>query len=56
MYHVLGTPQSEDVTILADPQHPTWMFGTEITHDGRWAGLGWVGGWAGGSAGGWREA
>lgn len=22
MYHVLGTPQSEDVTILADPEHP----------------------------------
>lgn len=36
MYHVLGTPQSADVTILADPQHPTWMFGTEVTHDGRW--------------------
>ncbi|KAL4854888.1 Prolyl endopeptidase [Chlorella vulgaris] len=36
MYHVLGTPQSADVTILADPQHPTWMFGTEVTHDGRY--------------------
>ena len=30
MYHVLGTPQSEDVTVLADPDHPTWMFGTEV--------------------------
>jgi hypothetical protein len=50
MYHVLGTPQSEDVTILADPDHPTWMFGTEITHDGRWAGLGW--GWRVGAVGG----
>ena len=35
MYHVLGTPQSNDVTMLADPQNPTWMFGTECTHDGR---------------------
>lgn len=30
MYHVLGTPQSKDVTVLADPDHPTWMFGTEV--------------------------
>lgn len=36
MYHVLGTPQSQDVTILQDPQHPTWMFGSEVTHDGRY--------------------
>lgn len=36
MYHVLGTPQSADVCILADPQHPTFMFGTEVTHDGRY--------------------
>lgn len=35
-YHVLGTPQSQDVTILADPQNPTHMFGTECTHDGRY--------------------
>lgn len=32
MYHVLGTPQSQDVTVLADPDHPTWMFGTEVGH------------------------
>lgn len=30
MFHVLGTPQSQDVTVLADPDHPTWMFGTEV--------------------------
>ena len=36
-YHLLGTPQSDDVTVWADPQHPTWMFGTEVTNDGRCA-------------------
>jgi prolyl oligopeptidase len=36
MYHVLGTPQSADVTVLADPHHPKHMFGTEVTHDGRY--------------------
>jgi hypothetical protein len=34
-YHVLGNPQSEDVTVLADPDHPLWMFGAEVTDDGR---------------------
>jgi hypothetical protein len=34
-YHVVGTPQSDDVTVLAIPEHPEWMLGTEITHDGR---------------------
>ena len=47
-FHVLGTPQSADVTVWADPQHPTWMFGTEVTNDGRCAALrtaraGWAG-------------
>lgn len=35
-YHVVGTPQSEDITVLAIPENPEWMMGTEITHDGRW--------------------
>lgn len=53
-YHVLGQPQSTDVVVLADPEHPLWMFGAEVTDDGRW---GWGGGE--GSVGwgevGWRE-
>lgn len=42
--------QSEDVTVLAIPDNPEWMMGTEITHDGkceadreggmRWGGVG----------------
>eukprot|EP00882_Tetradesmus_deserticola_P019405 GHRQ01020886.1.p1 GENE.GHRQ01020886.1~~GHRQ01020886.1.p1 ORF type:complete len:455 (+),score=131.29 GHRQ01020886.1:102-1466(+) len=35
-YHVLGTPQSQDATVLADPGHPLWMFGAEVTDDGRY--------------------
>jgi hypothetical protein len=34
-YHVLGQPQSQDVVVLADPEHPLWMFGAEVTDDGR---------------------
>lgn len=34
-YHVVGQPQSQDVVVLADPQHPLWMFGAEVTDDGR---------------------
>jgi prolyl oligopeptidase len=34
-YHVVGTPQSQDVTVLADPRHPLWMFSAEVTDDGR---------------------
>lgn len=37
-YHVLGQPQSTDVVVLADPEHPLWMFGAEVTDDGRWGG------------------
>lgn len=35
-YHVLGTPQADDATVLADPEHPLWMFGAEVTDDGRY--------------------
>jgi hypothetical protein len=34
-YHVLGQPQSQDVVVLADPQHSLWMFRAEVTDDGR---------------------
>ncbi|RKP11067.1 prolyl endopeptidase-like protein [Thamnocephalis sphaerospora] len=35
-YHRLGTPQSEDQLIVRDPDHPHYMFGAEVTDDGRW--------------------
>lgn len=35
-YHVLGTPQAQDITILAIPEQPDWMIGAEVTHDGRY--------------------
>lgn len=35
-YHLLGTPQSEDVLIYAIPAYPMWMMGAGITEDGRW--------------------
>ena len=34
-YHVLGRPQAQDATVLACPEHPEWMMGAELTHDGR---------------------
>lgn len=35
-YHVLGQPQAKDVVVLADPEQPLWMFGAEVTDDGRY--------------------
>lgn len=35
-YHVVGTPQSEDVVLFAMPDHPTWMTSSGVTDDGRW--------------------
>ena len=35
-YHTLGTPQSQDKLIYADPAHPTWFIGGDITEDGRY--------------------
>ena len=35
-YHVLGRPQSEDVTVLTLPDHPEWMVGAEVSHCGRY--------------------
>ena len=35
-YHRLGTPQSDDVLIYHRPDQKEWMFGTQITEDGRY--------------------
>ena len=35
-YHSLGTPQSEDVLIHADPDNPEWGFSPEVSEDGNW--------------------
>ncbi|GAA5931240.1 hypothetical protein JCM1841_000871 [Sporobolomyces salmonicolor] len=35
-YHRVGTPQSEDVLVHKDPEHPEWMFGAGATEDGRY--------------------
>lgn len=36
-YHKVGTPQSEDILLLKDPENPTWMWGTEISEvDGKY--------------------
>ncbi len=33
---MLGTPQSQDKRVYAVPEEPEWMFGVEITDDGRY--------------------
>ena len=38
-YHVIGTPQKEDTFVYAEPEHPTWFIGAEVTDDGRQASL-----------------
>ena len=35
-YHRLGTPQSEDVLVFEQPEHPEWGYGVEVTDDGRY--------------------
>lgn len=35
-YHVVGTPQSEDQLIYIEPLQPDWMFGSNISDDGRY--------------------
>ncbi len=35
-YHKLGTPQSDDRLVHADPEHPKWGFGADVSEDGRW--------------------
>ena len=34
-YHVVGTSQKEDKFVFAEPEHPTWFIGAEVTDDGR---------------------
>jgi prolyl oligopeptidase len=35
-YHRLGTPQSEDVLVYRQPDHPDWGFSTDVSEDGRY--------------------
>ena len=35
-YHVLGTKQEDDVLVWEDPENAQWMFGAEVTDDGRY--------------------
>ncbi|CAM6107503.1 unnamed protein product [Calypogeia fissa] len=35
-YHFLGTDQSEDILCWRDPEHPRWLFGGEVTEDGKY--------------------
>ena len=34
-YQVVGTSQKEDKFVYAEPEHPAWFIGAEITDDGR---------------------
>lgn len=34
-YHRVGTPQSDDVLVFEQPDHPKWGFGPSVTDDGR---------------------
>lgn len=35
-FHRIGTPQSEDTLIYERPDHKEWMFGVDVTEDGRY--------------------
>jgi len=35
-YHRLGEPQSRDTLVHADPGHPDWSFGVQVSDDGQW--------------------
>jgi prolyl oligopeptidase len=35
-FHAIGTPQSEDRLVYARPDEPDWLFGANVTDDGRW--------------------
>ncbi|WP_197527064.1 prolyl oligopeptidase family serine peptidase [Pirellulimonas nuda] len=35
-FHKLGDPQSKDVVVFENPDHPDWSAGAWLTEDGRW--------------------
>lgn len=35
-YHRLGTPQSDDIEVLFQPEHPEWFYDAQVSEDGRW--------------------
>lgn len=35
-YHLLGTDQAEDILCWRDPENPKYMFGAEVTDDGKY--------------------
>ncbi len=35
-FHKLGDPQSKDVVVFENPEHPDWSAGAWLTEDGRW--------------------
>lgn len=35
-YHKLGTKQEDDVLIMKDEEHPDWMFGCQVSDDGKY--------------------
>ncbi len=35
-FHKIGTPQSEDVLLFEQPAHKDWLFGGNVTDDGRY--------------------
>ncbi|CAD5175881.1 unnamed protein product [Musa acuminata subsp. malaccensis] len=36
-YHFLGMDQSEDILCWRDPEHPKYIYGTDVTDDGKYA-------------------
>jgi len=35
-YHRLGTPQSADTLVYERPENPDWLYGPQVSEDGRW--------------------
>lgn len=36
MYHRIGTPQSEDILVMINPENPEWMWSAQVSLDGRY--------------------